>query len=227
HVDRVIIGRITGSTNFGLSVLKETHPQYLSLQNQFIDKWIKLPAPTVRSIMEVQVPSNVYRKTVAYKRDKGNVRRRFHGTSCSPQCSFFVDLKGRPCGRTECNVCSICTHGFVIEGNAGRTALITNFGLRYGEGLYFSSVSGKANDYARSSEKNDSSGTRLRCIFVVNVAAGKTYNTTEGNLEPDMCPPDGYDSVVGEVGAELNHDELVVYKNEAACPTHMIVYALS
>ncbi|CAM9262171.1 unnamed protein product [Scytosiphon promiscuus] len=176
--------------------------------------------------MEVQVPTDVYRKTEAYKRDKGNVRRRFHGTSCSAQCSFFVDLKGKPCGLKECNVCSICTHGFCILGNVGETARRTNFGLRYGEGLYFSSVSGKANDYAGRSEKVDGGGKRLRCVFVANVAAGKTYNTTQGSLQHSTCPPVGYDSVVAEVGAGLNYDELVVYKNEAALPTHMIVYAL-
>ncbi|CAN0364823.1 unnamed protein product, partial [Scytosiphon promiscuus] len=54
HVDRVIIGRIAGSDNFALSVLAKTHPQYLSLQNQFTSKFIKSAAPTVRSIMEVQ-----------------------------------------------------------------------------------------------------------------------------------------------------------------------------
>lgn len=38
--------------------------------------------------------------------------------------------------------------GFKLEGNVGETARRTNIGLRYGKGLYFSSVSGKANDYA-------------------------------------------------------------------------------
>lgn len=40
-----------------------------------------------------------------------------------------------------------------MQGNAGRTARATGIDLRYGEGLYFSSVSGKANDYAGLSEK--------------------------------------------------------------------------
>ena len=30
----------------------------------------------------------------------------------------------------------------------------------------------------------------------------------------------------GQVGQGLNFDEIVVYKNEAALPTHLIVYAL-
>ncbi|CAM9262096.1 unnamed protein product [Scytosiphon promiscuus] len=226
RVGRVIKGRITGSTNFALIVLDKANPQYVSLQSQFTSRWNKPGVPTVQSILEVQVPLDVYNQTLTYKRSTGNVRRRFHGTSCSTQCSFFVDLKGSPCGRKECNVCSICTHGFRMQGNVGGTARRTSIGLRYGKGLYFSSVSGKANDYASPSEKTDSNGRRVRCVFVANVAAGNTYNTTQVGLQPTMCPPNGYNSVVGEVGAGLNHDELVVYNDEAALPTHMIVYAL-
>ena len=61
--------------------------------------------------------------------------------------------QGAPCGRRDCNVCSICKHGFKRKGNVGRTAKATNVKLRYGEGLYFTSVSGKANDYAEKTKK--------------------------------------------------------------------------
>jgi len=61
--------------------------------------------------------------------------------------------QGGPCGRPDCSVCSICTHGFKLQGFLGRTAQRTRMHLRYGQGLYFSSVSGKANDYAFASEK--------------------------------------------------------------------------
>lgn len=36
-------------------------------------------------------------------------------------------------------------------------------------------------------------------MFVADVAAGKAYLTQERRLSDDMCPPPGYDSVVGEV----------------------------
>jgi len=36
-------------------------------------------------------------------------------------------------------------------------------------------------------------------MFVANVTAGKAYTTQEDGLDKDMCPPDGFDSVVGEV----------------------------
>lgn len=61
--------------------------------------------------------------------------------------------QGGPCGESTCKVCNICTHGFKLRDNVGDTARRTAFPLRYGNGLYFSSVSGKANDYAQESEK--------------------------------------------------------------------------
>ena len=83
---------------------------------------------------------------------------RFNGLGCFLwsllPCLFpRGSAQGGPCGRGECNVCSICTHGFRLRDNVGGTAQQTNLPLRYGPGLYFSSVSGKANDYAAKSTK--------------------------------------------------------------------------
>ena len=47
-------------------------------------------------------------------------------------------------------------------------------------------------------------------------------STEEGELDLSR-PPDGYDSVVGEVGPNLNFDELVVYTEAAALPEFLIV----
>lgn len=55
-------------------------------------------------------------------------------------------------------MCGISTHGFTMKSNVGDTARRTSTSLRYGDGLYFSSVSGKANDYAFHSEK-------VRCFW--------------------------------------------------------------
>lgn len=61
--------------------------------------------------------------------------------------------QGGPCGESNCNVCNICTHGFRLGSNVGQTARRSSIALRYGDGMYFSNVSGKANDYAIDSEK--------------------------------------------------------------------------
>ncbi|CAM9884142.1 unnamed protein product [Ectocarpus fasciculatus] len=96
--------------------------------------------------------------------------------------------------------------------------------LMYGKGLYFSSVSGKANDFSAKTEKRATDGTTVRCMLVADVAAGKACVTTEKYFPQMEQPPEGFDSVVGEVGPNLNYDELVVYDPAAALPTHFVVY---
>jgi hypothetical protein len=61
-------------------------------------------------------------------------------------------------------------------------------------------------------------------MFVATVAAGHAFCTNEGDLDVAK-PPEGYDSVVGEVGAHLNYDELVVYTEAAALPKFLLVYS--
>lgn len=40
-----------------------------------------------------QVPADILKDHEEYVAMVGNVRRRFHGTSCSNACQFFVDLR--------------------------------------------------------------------------------------------------------------------------------------
>ena len=59
-----------------------------------------------------------------------------------------------------------------------------------------------------------------------NVVIGTPFITQEGFLPPEQCPPEGYDSVVGEPGKDLNYDEVVVYKEQQAVPLYLIIYSL-
>lgn len=36
---------------------------------------------------------------------------------------------------------------------------------------------------------------------MANVAVGRAYTTQEGELPSNMCPPEGFDSVIGQVRA--------------------------
>lgn len=50
---------------------------------------------TVKYGKKKQVPADIRRKTKQYQEEVKNVRRRFHGTSCSDSCNFFADLMVR------------------------------------------------------------------------------------------------------------------------------------
>lgn len=60
-------------------------------------------------------------------------------------------------------------------------------------------------------------------MFLAHVVVGRGYKTIT-DISHLSQPPNGYDSVLGEPGGSLNHDELVVYKNEAALPAYFIIY---
>ncbi|CBN80078.1 TPR repeat-containing protein [Ectocarpus siliculosus] len=220
-----------GSSSSTLRILDDDDWEYEALCDLFKTRWLK-PQPTngvsIVRIFSIQVPLEVHDKHELYKRMVVvNLRQRFHGTSCNDGCNFMVDPQGAtaPCGLSSCSVCNICMLGFKLGKNVARTARASGIPLRYGTGIYFSSVSGKANDYARLSAKTGSDGAELRCMFVANVAGGKAFSTKKSHLPQSECPPSGCQSVVGEVGHALNYDEVVVYKEEAALPTHLIVYA--
>lgn len=55
HVDRVLSGGKTDATGFRLSCLSNTHPEYVSLRQQFNSKLSKSAPMTLRSVFEIQV----------------------------------------------------------------------------------------------------------------------------------------------------------------------------
>ncbi|THH31281.1 hypothetical protein EUX98_g2930 [Antrodiella citrinella] len=93
----------------------------------------------------------------------------------------------------------------------------TNFG-RFGEGIYTSATSSKANDYVVSL-----SSAATRAILLNYVVMGKTIKMTS-NQSDLKEPPTGYDSVVGEPGGDLNYDESIVYDNDAIRPIFLVIY---
>jgi hypothetical protein len=82
-------------------------------------------------------------------------------------------------------------------------------------GLYFSSVSGKANDYADGSEKRFNARA-YRVMFLANIVVGQAYKTEEGFIHTP-CPPAGYDSVMGEVSISSILTVLLTTCHDAMC----------
>eukprot|EP01036_Dinobryon_divergens_P016282 gene16282-22067_t len=44
-------------------------------------------------------------------------------------------------------------------------------------------------------------------MFLCNVAVGHSYETLKGLMPAEQCPPDGYDSITGLAGQDLNYPE--------------------
>eukprot|EP00005_Dracoamoeba_jomungandri_P007468 CAMPEP_0174269538 /NCGR_PEP_ID=MMETSP0439-20130205/41405_1 /TAXON_ID=0 /ORGANISM="Stereomyxa ramosa, Strain Chinc5" /LENGTH=182 /DNA_ID=CAMNT_0015358377 /DNA_START=1346 /DNA_END=1894 /DNA_ORIENTATION=+ len=140
----------------------------------------------------------------------GNEQRRFHGTR--KICDFGENGNTRLCADSSCPTCSICRGGFLIN-RAG-----VNFGwLRFGQGIYLSSTSSKSDDYSHITEGG------YKALLVIKVLVGKGKKMYEGDSTLRAAPV-GYDSVLGEVGQELNYDELVVYDEAAVLPIAVILY---
>ena len=222
-VERVFIG----DAGYACALLTRKSKARADLISQFTNAWRSGNAPRVERVYEVRPSPILVESHKRYAKLVGNVRRRFHGTRAA--CSFGVDLGAAPCDDSRCALCSILSTSFSIRHagtgpNAARVAFGAAAGLRYGRGLYFSATSSKSNDYAAGSERI-LHGRRWRTLFVASVAAGKAYCTYDKELDLTK-PPDGYDSVVGEVGPHLNYDELVVYDQDAALPSFLLVLSM-
>jgi hypothetical protein len=216
-------------------LLTRASPDRAELVAQFVAAWRKpVPPdrrlPCVQRVYRIVAPPHIREGFHEYATRVGNVRRRFHGTTM--ECSFGIDLASRPCLSGSCSVCRIMEQGFALA-RAGLGPNSATFGasLRYGAGLYFSSTSGKSNDYAEETERVRGSAT-WRCMLIAQVAAGRAFCTHEATRAMEIDdqgrarPPDGYDSVVGEVGDHLNYDELVVYHESAALPQYLMMYTV-
>jgi len=225
---------------FTAHLLTTRHPKHPHVKQQFLDSWTKIERghrkPRVERIYWLRtspVILQAHQEVIKEQRARGfvNIERRFHGTKQSSDCFFGTDPSKPPCSSKQCTVCSICRNSFdmsYVRKGPGSKAWSNK--LRYGSGLYFAPNSSKSNDYNEASERSQRAGgssyRNWRCMFLCNVAIGNAYETQDEMLPEDRCPPPGYDSVVGRVGPHLNYDEVVIYKQEQAIPSYLVVYSL-
>ncbi|KAG8997536.1 hypothetical protein FRB90_012489, partial [Tulasnella sp. 427] len=197
--------------------------EYEKISGLFRDGWQHSGKvrPKVLRIFAVSLPDHLSESYESYKASLGrrhgwdgiNERYLFHGTH--RYCSVGErDNDTELCEHSICSFCSILRTSFSISkaGSAGRLF------QRFGTGIYTSSVSSKADDYS-----NEHVYRETKAVIVARVALGKS-----SALHRDMvhltAAPYGYGSALGEVGISLNHDEQVLYKDEAIRPAYVVVY---
>ncbi|KAI0688516.1 hypothetical protein BC835DRAFT_308186 [Cytidiella melzeri] len=194
---------------------------FKEVSQQFRDQWKhKTRIPNVvkvwRIIGEKALQDDFARYKLSVERKRtlpgGNSKRRWHGTV--RQCRLGDD-DGQSvlCQDTACSLCSIIKSSFRVAKFGQRT----NFG-RFGQGIYTSATSSKANDYVDGPRSSPFKAMLLNDVVLGNV---KRLYANDPKLTQ---PPAGFDSVIGEPGNCLNYDEAIVYKNKAIRPLFLVVY---
>lgn len=202
------------------------HVSFNDIETQFKASWRHAtPCPPVKAVYKVVATDASMGKYKAYKtaveaRGKfsaakktiGNERRRWHGTN--RECRIGEKGIANFCSSQQCSLCCILKTSYKLQCFGKKTG----WG-RFGSGIYTSSTSSKSNDYSRNATSSP-----WKAMILNNVVVGKGYKITNDNSSL-TGPPPGYDSVLGETGVSLNHDELIVYDESAIRPSWLIVYA--
>ena len=136
------------------------------------------------------------------------VERYYHGTKLA--CD--ITRTRRLCADNMCGICGISRTGF----QAARIGTNIRF-KRFGHGFYLAPNSSKCHDYTQSV------GGYHRAMLQCEVCPGNKYVCTQRNTGL-KTPPQGFDSVYGNTGGELNYAEITVFKSEAILPKYIILY---
>ncbi|KAJ7067356.1 hypothetical protein C8F01DRAFT_1247736 [Mycena amicta] len=207
-----------------LVALSPTDSIYVQLEKYFQDSWThpKKAKPQVHAIFEIVLtedsllPYLRYRALVELSRVSrhANEQLLFHGTSRG--CLLGDEKKGgtQLCDLPECLMCAILRNSFDVSKCGKRHRF-----RRFGNGIYTTACSSKADDYFTGVAHSP-----FRAVLVNRVVVGTSFNR-QYNAQDLIEPPNGYHSVVGEPGGDLNYGETVVYTNDAIRPAYLIVYA--
>ncbi|KAL6078970.1 PARP catalytic domain-containing protein [Balamuthia mandrillaris] len=218
----------SASTSPCVTVVSSADRKYQDLSAQFAQRWRHPSRPgAIHTILRIHNPllkqrfkayqqhivSNVPNLQVWGEGGPGNTHRRFHGTK-SWVCDLGVGKQSQSlklCKNASCSVCGIIRQGLKLSKVVGRN--------RFGQGLYLSSTSSKANDYTNNCLMSGG----YRAMFLCYVVVGKGWKILQDS--PSLPgPPKGFHSVLGEVGSSLNYDEVIVYTEEAVYPAYLIIY---
>ncbi|KAF8630179.1 hypothetical protein AX15_003058 [Amanita polypyramis BW_CC] len=203
------------------------HSTFKSVADQFKSSWRHATkCPPVKHVYKIIGSQSSlaayenYRESVeargqfvATKRTAGNENRRWHGTTRN--CNLGDKGQTQFCSSPTCSLCCIVKSSYDLTLFGKKTG----WG-RFGKGIYTSSTSSKSNDYS-----SNGSGCKspLKAVLLNKVVVGRGYKMLRDSSTL-TAPPSGFDSVLGETGGSLNHDEVIVYTNDAIRPSFLVVY---
>lgn len=210
-----------------LMPLERTSPSYSRVKKLFNKGWKhrQKKRPRVHAVFKVVSPEGTLKPYLDYRASveaspsmkatgKTEVESLlFHGTTRA--CLIGEGINNvRLCTLKECSVCSIIRSSFDIEKCGSKHKF-----MRFGQGIYTTSCSSKADDYS----SNQSPDAVFQVLLVGRVVVGKPLKkrTNSTNLIELPC---GYHSLIGEPGEDLKYPEHVVYDNDAIRPAYLVVY---
>ncbi|KAF9790464.1 ADP-ribosylation [Thelephora terrestris] len=206
-----------------LKLLDSNDESYEKIVHLFQDGWLhkKKSFPHLYRIFRIETAEALIHPYLQYYDSVRRVTGKasdieqllFHGTFRACALGETED-NVRLCRLAQCSLCSIIRSSFDIE----RCGTRRNFS-RFGQGIYTTKCSSKADDYC-SSERSD---LKLRLLLVNTVVVGWQNKCTR-NKKSLNNPGTGYHSVLGVPGGDLNYEETVVYNNDAIRPAFLVVY---
>ncbi|KAI0688515.1 hypothetical protein BC835DRAFT_308291 [Cytidiella melzeri] len=205
----------------GILPINNNYTVFEDVKQQFIRQWKhRTPVPGVIKVWRIIGLKPLYDDFANYKLSVemnrnlpgGNCKRRWHGTVRA--CRIGDDENQNTiCMEQTCSLCRIIETSFRLAKFGKRT----NYG-RFGQGIYTSATSSKANAYVKQLGQSSHRAMLLSDVVLGN--AKKLY-VDDSSLKQ---APEGFDSVIGEPGHSLNYDEAIVYKNEAIRPLFLVIY---
>ncbi|KAI0799817.1 ADP-ribosylation [Irpex lacteus] len=206
--------------------INNNYETFKDVSKQFIDQWKhQTRIPNVLKVWRIiglkTLHDDFSRYKLSIERSRnlagGNSKRRWHGTIRA--CRLGDDESQKTlCVNLGCSLCRIIETSFRVAQSGKRT----NYG-RFGQGIYTSATSSKANDYV-----DEQGMSPYKCMLLNDVILGnaKKLYTDQPNLTQ---PPTGYDSVIGEPGHSLNYDEAIgmhhdILWNGAIRPLFLVIY---
>merc|ERR1712070_390882 len=82
-----------GTGDYTAHLLRNVHPRHASVKNQFLKSWSKQSSgqPRVERIFWIRMNPTILERFQKVCEEKGNVVRRFHGTSQDNTCYFGMN----------------------------------------------------------------------------------------------------------------------------------------
>lgn len=179
--------------------------KFADVSSKFSNSWVKGACPHVTSIFSI-TNSTLEKEWKAYRRTLRSKGREeyYHGTTLVCGIAATQTL----CRNGNCGICGITC--------AGLDPRYIRENMRFGKGFYLAPNSSKSDVYTQGANG-------YTAMLLCDVLPGEKFPLDE-NHQSLTGPPEGYNSISGIVGEELDYPEIVVYDPRAVMPRYIIVY---